>query len=196
METETLINLPQTREARTTSVAANLVKTLLQIIVIWGLFLWVIPMLIVRVEMLAAIPTFATSTWQIVGLLLFMAMSTLGLVCVSIFVWLGHGTPLPMDTATRFVVAGPYRHIRNPMAIAGLGQGFAAALVLGSYLSILYVFMGVLVWNFIARPWEEADLVKRFGSTYLDYQARVRCWIPTFRPYPCVIAEHAAIEAE
>lgn len=185
-----LTALHGTRESSTSSIWHNAWKTLLQVVIIWGLFLVVIPLVIVRIEMLLAIPNFDSTKWQVLGILLFMAMSTLGLICAFLFVWYGKGTPLPLDTATRFVVVGPYRYVRNPMAVSGLGQGLCAALTLGSYGCLVYVALGAIVWNNVARPWEEQDLVRRFGEAYLDYRSRVRCWIPTLRPYPATVVDH------
>lgn len=191
-----LSKLHGVRESSTSSIWVNARKTALQVFLIWGLFLYVIPMLLVRIEMFASIPSFESTKSQVLGLLLFMAMSTVGLVCAFLFVWYGKGTPLPLDSTTRFVVAGPYRYIRNPMAVAGLGQGLGVAMMLGSYCTVFYVLLGGILWHNIARPWEEADLSRRFGDTYEAYRKRVPLWIPTPFPYPHTVAEHDAEDLE
>src|SRR5258708_5888322 len=111
------MQLEGTREAG--SLGANLVKTVLQTALIWGVFLLLIPQLLMRVEMAAALPTFASGRWSEIGLLLFMACSTAFLICVGSILWLGDGTPWPSDRSTHLVVTGPYRFVRNPMVIAG-----------------------------------------------------------------------------
>ena len=78
----------------------------------------------------------------------------------------------------RLVIAGPYRWIRNPMAVAGIVQGAAVGLIMHSWLVIAYAIAGSLVWNYAIRPLEEGDLEKRFGQDFEDYRAAVRCWIP------------------
>lgn len=93
----------------------------------------------------------------------------------------GKGTPLPVDCAPRLVVKGLYRYVRNPMAIGGLGMGYAVGLGLGSFGVIAYVTVGMLFWNYVVRPIEERDLLARFGSPYERYCQRVKCWIPLFR---------------
>ena len=45
----------------------------------------------------------------------------------------GHGTPAPWDPPTRLVVAGPYRHVRNPMLSGVIAMLFAEALLLQSW---------------------------------------------------------------
>ena len=96
----------------------------------------------------------------------------------------GRGTPLPAAMPNRLVAAGPYRFVRNPMAIAGITQGVAVGLMLSSWLVIAYAIAGSLVWNFVVRPLEEADLEERFGDEFRRYRMSVRCWWPRFSAIP------------
>jgi protein-S-isoprenylcysteine O-methyltransferase Ste14 len=69
------------------------------------------------------------------------------------------------------------------MAMCSLGQGIGVGLWLGSPLVLLYVLIGGLLWNIIARPWEERDMEARFGDAFRHYRAQVRCWIPRWKAY-------------
>ena len=69
------------------------------------------------------------------------------------------------------------------MAVSGIGQGLAVALILGSPLTVLYGLMGSLIWQLVFRPLEEDDLEVRFGTAFREYRKNVRCWIPRLRPY-------------
>ncbi|MBK6316507.1 MAG: isoprenylcysteine carboxylmethyltransferase family protein [Blastocatellia bacterium] len=84
------------------------------------------------------------------------------------------------------VISGPYRFIRNPMALAGLGQGMAVAIATGSWLTVAYVLAGGLMWNGIARPLEEADLRERFGVEFEAYCREVKCWWPRLESPSCL----------
>src|SRR5688572_32903785 len=90
----------------------------------------------------------------------------------------GRGTPLPSDAARELVTTGPYSFVRNPMAVAGILQGVGIGLVHGSWLAVAYALTGSVVWNMLARPYEEADMAERFGVAFEDYRRRVQCWIP------------------
>ena len=90
---------------------------------------------------------------------------------------------MPTDAPRKLVISGPYRWVRNPMALAGITQGVAVGLMLGSWSVCAYAICGALMWNAFVRPWEEADLAARFGEEFERYRAAVRCWLPRVRPY-------------
>ena len=154
----------------------NLLKTSVQIVSFWFLFLGIFPFIILW--SLRGWPLmWSASTLPFAGLL-FVAFSCLGLSSAWTMVRHGDGTPLPLDATNRLVVAGPYRFIRNPMALAGFGQIAAVALAFQSVSVFIYGLIGAIAWHVIVRPIEEKDLVEKFGETYLAYRSQVRCWIP------------------
>jgi protein-S-isoprenylcysteine O-methyltransferase Ste14 len=169
------------RVAEPATDARNLGKTAMQIVVIWTTTLYVVPLGIVAVESRMGIaPVLAATRW---GWLVLAACSALGLFSGYTMATRGRGTPLPLDTARELVVSGPYRVVRNPMAIAGLGQGLGVALIFGSLGVALYVLAGGAIWNFFVRPIEEADLEQRFGDAFRVYRRSVPCWRPCWPPF-------------
>ena len=178
------MSLRKTRQSQSSSSAVNLVKTLIQVVVFWGFFLWLLPLLILRAGDLVGLPNFEGV--PLLGWTLFAVLSVIGLSSGVIFALWGKGTPLPLDTATQLVVRGPYRFVRNPMALAGIGQGISVGIVYGSPWIILYSLAGAVLWHLFARPWEEQDLESRFGEPYGAYRQAVPLWIPRLTPYPVV----------
>jgi protein-S-isoprenylcysteine O-methyltransferase Ste14 len=159
--------------------AWNSVKTFVQIVCIWMLALVVIPYVLLDAFNSEVAPINGLRT--ILGCGMFFCSSLLGLTSAYFIVHDGDGTPLPLDQTNKLVVSGPYRYVRNPMAIAGIGQGIAIAIVFVSVPILVYSFLGALVWHLVVRPFEERDMVKRFGASYADYRRNVSCWIPTVR---------------
>jgi protein-S-isoprenylcysteine O-methyltransferase Ste14 len=93
----------------------------------------------------------------------------------------GKGTPLPIDQTQKLVTNGPYRFVRTPMAVAGIGQGISISIIVGSIHIFFYSMLGAVLWHFVVKPLEEKDMEKRFGKDYSEYKQNVGCWIPKFK---------------
>lgn len=166
------------RQAKAASVNTYLFKTLAQIVIVWGLILFVFPYLITVLEDKIGISRFQFPLQRPLAVLLFVTISSLGVWAAIVMSRVGKGTPLPLDHASELVVVGPYRYVRNPMALSGIGQGLAVALFLGSPLVAAYALMGSAIWQYVFRPPEEDDMAERFGEPYEEYRRAVRCWVP------------------
>jgi protein-S-isoprenylcysteine O-methyltransferase Ste14 len=104
----------------------------------------------------------------------------LGLVGVTVwhFATIGRGTLAPWDPPRHLVVAGVYRHVRNPM-ISGV-----LLILLGE--TLWFRSAGLLVWtvgffalNATYIPLvEERGLERRFGDEYREYKRHVPRWVP------------------
>lgn len=180
-----MLNALRGREARPASATWNLAKTFAQTVVFWGVFLIALPAAIWFAEAWLGLDgwRFTGEPSRALGITLFALGGLLGLTSGATMAIVGHGTPLPADCPRSLVIAGPYRYVRNPMAVAGLAQGVAVGVFLGSPAVILYALAGAPVWDRCVRPWEEADLEARFGDAYRRYRAAVRCWLPRLRGY-------------
>ena len=102
---------------------------------------------------------------------------------VRLFVTRGEGTPAPWDPPRKLVVAGPYRHVRNPMITSVLLMLFGESLILqsspiGAWLILFFVVNGVYF-----PLLEEKGLEKRFGDDYRRYKRNVPRWLPRLSPW-------------
>ena len=161
-----------------TSRREHLARTLRQLVAFWVFFLAVLPTVVVLLERRWRLDVPFSPALRMVGGGMFLLASALGLWSAYAMATVGEGTPLPSTMARRLVIVGPYRYVRNPMAVAGIGQSIAVGLVLSSWLVILYGLVGSMIWNWGVRPHEEADLAARFGDEFREYQRRVSCWVP------------------
>lgn len=171
------------RVARAAPVGVHYAKTLVETVVLWGLFLGLFPILIAATERELGGRLDFPASIRPAGWTLFALASALGIWSGWTMTAAGEGTPLPRDTARRLVVSGPYRFVRNPMTMAGLAQAIGVGAILGSWAVALYALIGAGVWNTFARPAEERDLALRFGEPYERYRAAIPCWRPSRRPY-------------
>jgi protein-S-isoprenylcysteine O-methyltransferase Ste14 len=176
------------RSARRTAPHALLAATGAQMLLFWTLFLVVIPLPVIALERRwgVSLPVHGTvaTTCSVLGAALLIAASALGAWSALTMARIGRGTPLPSAMPHRLVVAGPYRWVRNPMAVAGIAQGLAVGIIGTSWLILAYSFAGAVLWHQFVRPPEEDDLAARFGDEYSAYRKRVRCWVPRLPPVP------------
>lgn len=169
------------RRAPPARAPVNLCKTALQIAILWPLALALVPLLLREAERRIGISAFEPQ--HVLGPALLVLFSFGGLASAWVLVRKGEGTPLPLATTRRLVVAGPYRYVRNPMALTGVGQMFSVGLTLGSPSVLLYAVVGALLWHCVMRPAEESDMVRHFGADFENYRRHVPCWIPRLTPY-------------
>jgi sugar fermentation stimulation protein A len=119
----------------------------------------------------------------IFGIILFVAGLFLALWTMGLFAKIGQGTAAPWDPPQKLVVAGPYRHVRNPMISSVLMILLAESLWLQSgYILLLFLLFGI--GNMIYFPFfEERDLERRFGEDYRCYKRNVPRWIPRLKAW-------------
>lgn len=163
------------RKSNTNNILLNYVKTFLQIICVWTITLFVIPTLIIDSF---GETTMISNNIKIIGITLFIIFSIIGLFSAYVMVKIGEGTPLPLDQTQKLVTKGPYKYVRNPMAIAGIGQGMSISVFFGSFHILIYSVLGAILWHLVVRPLEEKNMIERFGDEYEAYRKTVKCWIP------------------
>jgi protein-S-isoprenylcysteine O-methyltransferase Ste14 len=114
------------------------------------------------------------------AVLLMIAGISLAFLSVYLFAVRGEGTPAPFDPPKIFVAIGPYHYTRNPMYIGGLTLLTGFALFLNSSAVLLLVPILALAFHLFIVFYEEPNLERRFGESYLKYKAEVGRWIPRF----------------
>lgn len=165
--------------------------TLLQVVAFWGCFLGLLPAAIEAGERALGWPPMACPASPWLGPLLFAGAGALGLWSAAVLVLRGGGTPLPLASARHFVVGGPYRWLRNPMALAGIVQGVAVGVWRDRASIVVYALAGAVVWHAFARPAEERDLTARFGAAFTRYRQEIPLWLPWRAP--AVVERPAAL---
>ncbi|HAP78164.1 MAG TPA: hypothetical protein DCR14_19045, partial [Acidimicrobiaceae bacterium] len=137
------------RPAADRSVGGHVRRSLAQLVLFWSFFLIALPALAQWVERRWRIdaPWLANSSVRWAGVGVFAVASAAGLwSCLTMAVH-GRGTPLPAATATRLVVAGPYRWVRNPMAVAGALQTIGIGAWFGSWSVAVLALAGGGGWD-------------------------------------------------
>jgi len=98
--------------------------------------------------------------------------------CVWEFAAVGRGTPGVWDAPRRFVAAGPYRWVRNPIYIAALIIVSGEAWLFGSVGVLVYAGVLAVAFHLLVIGYEEPRLRARFGGEYEAYRRTVSRWAP------------------
>ena len=101
--------------------------------------------------------------------------------CIATFVTRGEGTPAPFDPPRKFVAAGPYRYVRNPMYVGGFIVLLGFGLIERSPAILLFTLPWLLLAHLFVILYEEPHLRSTFGETYEEYCRTVRRWLPRAR---------------
>lgn len=153
------------------------VRTLLYVsgfFAIWG---WLV-LALVRLDRGAGRALATGPVARSAGAALAVAGGLLALTCVAYLVVRGEGTPAPFDATRRFVAAGPYRFVRNPMYMGAVTLLAGLALVLDSPLVLGLAFAAAFSSNLFVIFVEEPGLGRRFGNSYAAYRRVTNRWVP------------------
>ncbi|MCL2022215.1 MAG: isoprenylcysteine carboxylmethyltransferase family protein [Betaproteobacteria bacterium] len=85
--------------------------------------------------------------------------------------------PLHPEQASSVVTTGIYRFTRNPMYLGLLFALLGCFLAFGGMSSLVGLPAFIMYINRFQIQPEEKSLHAKFGSTYTEYQARVRRWL-------------------
>ena len=118
-----------------------------------------------------------------IGLAAWLIGLGLAVWTVRLFVIQGQGTPAPWDPPQKLVVAGPYRHVRNPMITAVLLMLVAESLFLQSSAIAAWLIIFFIINGVYFPLSEEKGLERRFGEDYLRYKRNVPRWLPRLSPW-------------
>jgi protein-S-isoprenylcysteine O-methyltransferase Ste14 len=119
--------------------------------------------------------------WRWFGVALFAAGAAVYIRCSVDFARFGQGIPAPVDSTKFLVSNGLYRHVRNPMYIAGSMCLFGEAIAWESRILLGYAAAVTACYHPAVVFLEEPALRKRFGESYERYCAAVPRWLPRLR---------------
>jgi protein-S-isoprenylcysteine O-methyltransferase Ste14 len=125
--------------------------------------------------------------WDIASIVAGSLMTCCGLFLlvwtISLFHKIGLGTLSPWSPTQRLVVAGPYRHVRNPMISGVLITLLGETLIFGSFGLLIWFALFFIINTAYFITSEEPGLEKRFGEDYRVYKRNVPRWIPRLKPW-------------
>lgn len=147
------------------------------------LFALLIPFLLARVALVLdrsiGFPSFG---YGLPSLLVGSTLIILGLIYAfwSIAAQLLHarGTPLPMMATQKLLIAGPFRHCRNPMSFGTILLYLGIGIFVGSTSAVVFVLIFTILLVGYIKGVEESELEARFGEEYIRYKEETPFLIP------------------
>jgi protein-S-isoprenylcysteine O-methyltransferase Ste14 len=99
----------------------------------------------------------------------------------SVWIWAVYrkaGNPVPArKMPNKLIISGLFRITRNPNYLGMLISLIGEAIFLGSLTTFIVPVLFIILINRFNIAFEEENLERIFGKTYLDYKRRVRRWI-------------------
>lgn len=167
------------RPSTTRSLAALLLKSILNAVVFFAIFMiglpWLAHQLLPRgFPLPASLRAFAAGALGVTG-------AAMWLICLISFSCYGKGTPFAPDAPRYLVTRGLFALTRNPIMAGEILVIWAEALYVASAGIVLYaVAISVIAHVLVVRV-EEPELRDRFGARYEEYCRQVPRWLPDVR---------------
>lgn len=120
---------------------------------------------------------------RFVGAALIFAALDVAIDSFARFAVTGKGTPSPTNPTETLVVAGFYRHVRNPMYVAVLTAILGQAVLFGSDRLLVYAAAVFAVFHAFIVLYEEPTLTRTFPDAFKTYRAAVPRWFPRLTPW-------------
>jgi protein-S-isoprenylcysteine O-methyltransferase Ste14 len=116
--------------------------------------------------------------YRILGAIVFTAFLIMYITCAYVLAARGSGAYVEFDPPRVFVVSGPYRLCRNPIAACVVGMLLGEAFALSSTGVFMLFLAAIPIAHLQVILLEEPLLLERFGAAYEDYRKRVPRWMP------------------
>jgi protein-S-isoprenylcysteine O-methyltransferase Ste14 len=128
---------------------------------------------------------------QVPGALLLAASVVLVLVSTVLLLSAGLGSSPGREYfwPKAFVAVGPFRYVRNPMALGAAIGLTGLGLLLQSGFGLIFAGLVFFVMYLVVVFVEEPGLEKRFQDSYREYRRNVPRWVPRLTPW-----QHSGVE--
>jgi len=117
------------------------------------------------------------------GLIIIWCGAAIAIWCTTLMLLFGKGTPLVTSAPQRIMSHNIYAYVRHPMMWSLLIIVFGEALMYGQIILFVWFIAMSRILHLIVIHYEEPQLERRFGESWLEYCRDVPRWFPRFRKH-------------
>lgn len=154
--------------------------------VIWGTIFLILALVAgpwLALQFDTSFPVLSLGKFRYAGLALAALGVPLVIYCTIMLFLPGKKRVAPYDAGGVFIIAGPYRYVRNPFMLGVILALWGEALLTSRIVMMAYALIFTWSIHFWVIFFEEPALEQRFGKEYEAYRSRVPRWIPQFKRY-------------
>jgi protein-S-isoprenylcysteine O-methyltransferase Ste14 len=142
--------------------------------------LYIIPQFLMKLVKIKTEDGFGIPGVEIAGIVIMWLGTSLAIWCaVQMFIF-GQGTFLPTSAPRKMMTRNIYGLVRHPMMWALFIIVFGEFLTFGHIILLVWLIAMCRIIYLIVANYEEPQLERRFGESWLEYCRQVPAWIPRF----------------
>jgi len=146
--------------------------------VFYGLsVLLIFPFIFIHLNSIFSLPIYSFFLLKIIGIVLIFVGAASWFYCVTLFYFLGKGTPVPTQPPKKLVIKGLYQYTRNPMYVSVLIIMLGYFFFSGHLMLLIYLFLLAGFFQLFITHYEEPTLKKKFGKKYKEYLRKTPRWL-------------------
>lgn len=143
--------------------------------------LYIIPQFIMATTNIKSQEGFGFLWIKIVGMILMWSGAALAIYCSILMMVLAKGTPLVTSAPKKLLARNIYKYIRHPMMWALFIVVLGEALTFGQWILFVWLIAMSRIIYLIVVNYEEPQLERRFGESWVEYCKEVPRWLPRFK---------------
>jgi protein-S-isoprenylcysteine O-methyltransferase Ste14 len=143
--------------------------------------LYIIPQFIMRLFSFTSRDGFGFQFIKITGMILMWSGAALAIYCTLLMFAFGKGTPLVTSAPQKIIIRNIYKYIRHPMMWSLFIVVLGEALCFGQWILFIWLIAMSRIIVLIVVNYEEPQLERRFGESWIEYTKQVPRWLPRIK---------------
>jgi protein-S-isoprenylcysteine O-methyltransferase Ste14 len=145
--------------------------------------LYIIPQFIMKITNIKSQDGFGFLGIKIIGMVFMWSGAALAIYCSLLMMFFAKGTPLVTSSPQKLLARNIYKYIRHPMMWALFIVVLGEALTFGQWILFVWLIAMSRIIVLIVVNYEEPQLERRFGESWIEYCQKVPRWFPSFKSY-------------